>query len=250
MQSDHYLDEPRDSQGRWTTGGAQTEIVSTIKDAGAAIKAAASDYTSEAAIYERALELNRKAVEATPEFEDKLKQINAILNGSITGVNLKRVERIAEKAKKEYGGDVNSVTDPIRSTIVIDSPNRYDDAVEAFKKAGAEKVKYQHGETFLGYTGVLAKFKMSNGTQSEVQANYPEMIYAKEIPADAKRMLGDSKWNEIAQNKKLPGGLGHQYYEDYRKHMDKILNNTLSTSEKEYLHNTKQKSMDYYKNFY
>ncbi len=250
MQSDHYLVEPRDSQGRWTTGGAQTEIVSTIKDAGAAIKAAASDYSSEAAIYERSLELNRKAIEATPEFEEKVKAVNAILNGTYTGVNLKRVERIAEKAQKEYGGDVDSITDPIRTTIVIDSKSRYDDAINAFKKAGAEKVKFQHGETFLGYTGVLAKFKLSNGVQSEVQANYPEMLYAKEIPADAKRMLGEKKWNDISNNKKVEGGLGHKYYEDFRKYQGKIINNTLTTSEKEFLHNTKIKSMNYYKNFY
>lgn len=247
---DHWINEPRDESGKWTTGGASTEIVTTIKDAGSALQAAASDYTEEAAIYEQALALNKKALEAQPEFEEKIKLVNSILQGQETGVNVKRVERIAEKAKKEYGGDVNSVTDPIRSTIVIDSKNKYNAAIDAFKKAGAVKVKLQEGEAFLGYTGVLAKFKMSNGVQSEVQANYPEMIYAKEIPVDAKRLIGEKKWSEINSRKKIEPGLGHKYYEDYRKYQDKISAGSLTVHEAEFLQDVKQKSMKYYSNFY
>lgn len=247
---DHWINEPRDESGKWTTGGASTEIVTTIKDAGSALKAAASDYTEEAAIYEQALELNRKALEVQPEFEEKIKLVNSILHGQETGVNVKRVERIAEKAKKEYGGDVNSVTDPIRSTIVIKSSGDYTKAIDAFKKAGAVKVKLQEGESFLGYRGVLAKFKMSNGVQSEVQANYPEMLYAKEIPADAKRFIGEKKYQEIQQSKKVEGGLGHKYYEDFRKYQVKISAGSLSIAEAEYLQDVKTKSMKYYSNFY
>lgn len=243
-------DQPRDEHGRWVDEfGNKTEIVTTIKDAGSALKAAATDYTEEAAIYEQALELNRKALEARPEFEEKLKQVNAILGGIDTGVNMKRIERIAEKAKKEYGGDVNSVTDPIRSTIIIKSSGEYTKAIDAFKRAGAVKVKMQEGESFLGYRGVLAKFKLSNGIQSEVQANYPEMLYAKG-DGDIKSMIGEAKFNEIKQRTKIESGLGHKYYEDFRKYQDKISAGSLTISEAEFLQDVKTKSMKYYSNFY
>lgn len=248
----HYIDQDRDELGRWTDegGGTTTEIVTTHKDAGAAIKAAASDYSKEAALLEAALELNRKALEVQPEFEEKVRLANSFLHGTETGTNLKKVERIADKAKKEYGGNVGEVTDPIRSTLVIETKDRYPAAIEAFKKAGAVKVKLQQGEGFLGYTGVLAKFKMSNGIYAEVQANYPEMLYAKEEPANAKRFLGEKRWNEIAAKTKIEGGLGHKYYEDFRKFEDKRKAGTLTVAEADYIADIKTKSIQYYKNFY
>lgn len=42
------------------------------------------------------------------------------------------------------------------------------------------------------------------------------MIYAKEKPSDAKRVIGERLWNEIHKNTGLEGGLGHRYYEAYR----------------------------------
>lgn len=251
-------DQPRDDLGRWTDTGmsgsitktGSTEIVTTHKDAGAALKAAASDYTAEAAILQQALELNRKAIEARPEFEDKLKLVNSFLNGQETGINLKKVDRISEKAVKEYNGNVNDVTDAIRSTIVIDNKEKYNTAIDAFKKAGAVKVKLQEGSAFLGYTGVLAKFKLNNGIYAEVQANYPEMLYAKEKPEDAKRLIGDKKWSEINSTKKIDGGLGHKYYEQYRSYQDKIRMGSLTNTEADYLAEIESKSMQYYAKFY
>ena len=44
----------------------------------------------------------------------------------------------------------------------------------------------------------------------------PRMIYAKEPPEDAKRIIGEALWRKIQRETGLPGGLGHKYYEQYR----------------------------------
>lgn len=43
------------------------------------------------------------------------------------------------------------------------------------------------------------------------------MIYAKETPANAKTILGEDKYNEIAKKTGTPGGRGHEMYEEWRK---------------------------------
>ena len=42
------------------------------------------------------------------------------------------------------------------------------------------------------------------------------MIYAKEKPEDAKRILGEKRWEEIQKQTGMEGGLGHKYYEEWR----------------------------------
>ena len=42
------------------------------------------------------------------------------------------------------------------------------------------------------------------------------MIYAKESPGNARAILGEEKYAELASKTGVPGGRGHQLYEDYR----------------------------------
>jgi hypothetical protein len=42
------------------------------------------------------------------------------------------------------------------------------------------------------------------------------MIYAKETPEIARRILGEDKYAEIANAAKMEGGRGHVLYEEYR----------------------------------
>jgi len=42
------------------------------------------------------------------------------------------------------------------------------------------------------------------------------MIYAKEKPENAKRILGEKRWKEIQKQTGMEGGLGHKYYEEWR----------------------------------
>lgn len=50
----------------------------------------------------------------------------------------------------------------------------------------------------------------------------PQMIYAKEEPEDAKLILGEGNYNELASKPNMPpGGQGHKLYEEYRVLDDK-----------------------------
>ena len=51
---------------------------------------------------------------------------------------------------------------------------------------------------------------------AEIQLNTPEIIYAKELPATAKQILGEEKYAELPKKIKIEGGRGHQLYEEYR----------------------------------
>jgi hypothetical protein len=42
------------------------------------------------------------------------------------------------------------------------------------------------------------------------------MIYAKEKPEIAKAILGDEKYAELAEKTGVPGGRGHELYEQHR----------------------------------
>ena len=42
------------------------------------------------------------------------------------------------------------------------------------------------------------------------------MIYAKELPENAKAILGEKLWNKIHRETGIEGGLGHKYYEEWR----------------------------------
>ena len=46
--------------------------------------------------------------------------------------------------------------------------------------------------------------------------NTAKMIYAKEKPEDAMRIIGEGLWNKIRKETGIEGGLGHKYYEQWR----------------------------------
>ncbi len=58
--------------------------------------------------------------------------------------------------------------------------------------------------------------KTQSGITGEIQVNSPEMIYAKESPANARAILGDETYDAIANRVGVPGGRGHALYEHYR----------------------------------
>ncbi|HKX31134.1 MAG TPA: hypothetical protein VJ302_25825, partial [Blastocatellia bacterium] len=68
----------------------------------------------------------------------------------------------------------------------------------------------------MGYSGTNAVVKTKAGIPAEIQVNTPEMIYAKESPANARAILGEEKYSELAAKTGVPGGRGHQLYEEWR----------------------------------
>lgn len=82
---------------------------------------------------------------------------------------------------------------------------------------------------------------MPNGIIAEIQVNTKEMIYAKERPFDAKRIIGNEAWEKIYKKTGLEGGLGHKYYEEGRV-LD-VVRDALRIEE------LQKKSREYYENF-
>jgi len=45
------------------------------------------------------------------------------------------------------------------------------------------------------------------------------MIFAKEKPEDAKKIIGEKRWNEIHKETGLEGGLGHKFLRNTEVHL-------------------------------
>ena len=67
------------------------------------------------------------------------------------------------------------------------------------------------------------------------------MIYAKEKPLDAKRMLGVKLYNNLY--KKLgPAGMGHEYYEKWRSEENPSVKQQLQKDCKKYYRSIRKKN--------
>lgn len=164
-------------------------------------------------------QLINRAKEAGPEVDKKATTIAKKHDATITPINYKSRASILRKAKDEYNGDISQIKDAVRTTIVVNKPGDID---LVLKDLGAlpETVRIKKQEANkdpLGYSGSIVNFKASNGLISEIQVNTPEMIFAKEKPEDAIRILGLERWQEIKDKYGLEGGLGHKYYEEWRE---------------------------------
>lgn len=147
--------------------------------------------------------------------------VAAEFGGRVTPVNLKTRASILRKlSTAEVNHDARAIKDAVRTTIIVDS-DKVDGVRDYFKKikengGNVQRIKVQAGSVFLGYMGTIVNVNGANGLTAEIQVNTPKMIYAKEPPEDAKRIIGEALWRKIQRETGLPGGLGHKYYEQYR----------------------------------
>lgn len=107
-----------------------------------------------------------------------------------------------------------NLTDCVRTTIIVDT--RQLKYVINELKAQESFYKYKPQKTILGYVGNIVNVKTNNGLVAEIQVNTAKMIYAKELPENAKAILGEKLWNKIHRETGIEGGLGHKYYEEWR----------------------------------
>lgn len=163
--------------------------------------------------------------------------------GYSTQVNYKSRERIIEKADSDYFGDVNKVTDSVRTTIILEEKNIEKCLEYIQKNNNFIRVKIQTPDKFMGYSGTIANVKTDIGVIGEIQVNTAKMIYAKELPEVAKKIIGEKAWNDIRRQTGLQGGLGHKYYEEYRR-----LNKNIPEQAKRMIELDKL-SNEYYKHF-
>ncbi len=161
-------------------------------------------------------ELMKKASLASSEVSMVAKTMAKKFNGYTTPIHLKSEQSILRKLHAECAGDISQIKDAVRTTIVI-SPNKIDECIAYLEKnTKFARVKLQTPDKFMGYSGVLTNVKTKQGILGEIQVNTEKMIYAKEKPSDAIRIIGKKRWNEIKQQTGLDGGLGHKYYEEWR----------------------------------
>jgi len=147
------------------------------------------------------------------EFTKLSNNIAKKANANVTETNVKSRERIFEKAFNDEGGDVSRIKDIIRNTFITDEKNIENVALKIKKQCNVVSDIVQN--TDMGYSGRKLNIEFKNGTFAEIQINTPQMIFAKE--KNAQMILGDRLFYEIQQKTELKHGIGHKYYEDFRK---------------------------------
>jgi hypothetical protein len=160
-------------------------------------------------------EMYAKAPAAKAEIDALADSIAKEIGGRVAKAPLKQRDRALEKAIKDYGGDASKVKDIARNTIVVD-PNQYEKAVALLKEQGADVKNIDATSDPMGYSGTNAVIKTKGGLPAEIQVNTPEIIYAKESPANGRVILGERKYAELAARTGVPGGRGYRLYEEWR----------------------------------
>lgn len=137
-------------------------------------------------------------------------------NGTVTPINYKSFSSMYRKLNSEKDMLVSDIKDSVRNTIVVEKESIKSVVKELQSLPTFNRYKLQAPEKFCGYSGNIINLEMPNGIQAEIQVNTPKMIYAKETEANARKILGDKVWEQIAKETGMQGGLGHKYYEDIR----------------------------------
>lgn len=162
-----------------------------------------------------AKELVNRASLVGKEVQSLAESIAKNNKGFVTPINYKSISSIVRKATTE-GITPYDIKDAVRTTIIV--PKSQIDQVlnELSENDSFVRLKRQKPESFMGYSGNIVNIQTSNGLIAEIQVNTDRMIYAKEKPEDAKRILGEKRWKEIQEQTGMEGGLGHKYYEEWR----------------------------------
>jgi hypothetical protein len=160
-------------------------------------------------------EMYAKAPTAKAEIDALADSIAKETGGTLAKAPLKQRGRALEKAIKDYRGDASKVKDIARNTIVADW-NQYDKAVALLKGHGAKVKNIDRTSDPMGYSGTNTVIETKAGLPAEIQVNTPEMIYAKEPPANGRAILGEKKYADLAAQTGVPGGRGYQLYEEWR----------------------------------
>lgn len=189
------------------------------------------------------LELMEKAKSAETSVSSLSNSIAEKFGGYSTQVNFKSYDSIKRKANSDYNGNVNKIQDSVRTTIILPEKNIEKCLEYIIKNNNFIRVKIQTPDKFMGYSGTIANVKTNIGVIGEIQVNTAKIIYAKELPEVAKKIIGEKAWNDIRRQTGLQGGLGHKYYEEYRR-----LNKNIPEQAKRMIELDKL-SNEYYKHF-
>ena len=183
-------------------------------------------------------ELMQRASDVGSEVQSLAYGIASRYSGYVTPVNFKSKSSITRKVNTEHVTPYD-IKDAVRTTIIAPKSEIESILKELNNLPSFIRLKRQKPESFMGYSGNIVNIRTSNGLTAEIQVNTDRMIYAKELPEEAKRILGENRWNEIHKETGLEGGLGHKYYEEWRM-MDKSNPKAIEIA---------KKSAEYYSHF-
>lgn len=183
-------------------------------------------------------EIVKRASSVGDEVQSTAERIAIKNGGYVTPINFKSTTSITRKVITE-GITPYDIKDAVKTTIIVPKSRIEDVLEELYKTEGFLRLKRQKPESFMGYSGNIVNIRTTNGLTAEIQVNTERMIFAKERPEDAKRILGKKRWEEIHNETGMEGGLGHKYYEQWRI-LDKSSNEALKIVEK---------SIEYYSHF-
>ena len=93
---------------------------------------------------------------------------------------LKKFERVFEKARNDYNGDVSRVMDVNRTTLHISDPNGYTDVVKTISET-FEIVREKNNllSDQVGYKSAIVNVRLEDGTVAEIQMATPEYLHTK-----------------------------------------------------------------------
>ncbi len=147
--------------------------------------------------------------------QDIAKSIAANNGSLVTPINFKSESSIKRKMETDKCG-ISDIKDAVRTTIIAPRESINIVLSELQKDPSFIRLKKQNPDNFMGYSGNIVNIRTNTGIIAEIQVNTDKMIYAKEKPGIAKSIIGEHRWMEINKEINLPGGLGHQYYEQWR----------------------------------
>ena len=183
-------------------------------------------------------EVMQRASDVGNEVQSIAYGIASRYSGYVTPVNFKSKSSIMRKVNTEHVTPYD-IKDAVRTTIIAPKSEIESILKELNNLPSFIRLKRQKPESFMGYSGNIVNIRTSNELTAEIQVNTDRMIYAKELPEEAKRILGENRWNEIHKETGLEGGLGHKYYEEWRM-MDKSNPKAIEIA---------KKSTEYYSHF-
>lgn len=192
--------------------------------------------------------VSEKALDVGNDVQSLAEQIASKYDAVCTPINYKSAESIKRKVLLERQNPLTAnftpemLKDAVRTTIIAPQ-DKIASVIDSLKKNELFlRYKSQGGDEYIGYVGNIVNIKTTNGLAAEIQINTAKMIYAKELPENAKKILGEDVWNAIRKEVGVEGGLGHKYYEEWR-----ILSDEQKLSAKGQA--LKKKSEEYYSRF-
>lgn len=190
--------------------------------------------------------LMKKTLNSEAEVSAIISKLTKELGGYATPINFKSRESILRKVTDELNGNIEGIKDSIRATIIVPK-EKMENILQYIEKSSIfARVKNQTHEQFLGYSGILTNIRTQQNIFAEIQFNTEKMIYAKETPPNAIRIMGQKRYNEIRKETGIEGGLGHKYYEEIRVLKAKT-NNTPDILER--IAELEKQSFNYYSKF-